>query len=121
VKSKTLDEQSSKELDFFRRLSFGKLPAEGEEKGLEGGVDFAAVFAPVLGGKYWHYQGSLTTPPCSETVHWYVMQTAAHVSQTMVANFKELFPNPMDNRPVQELNGRVITEGVLASSDTEFS
>jgi len=120
VQSKDLDEQTSIELDFFRRLRFGNLPAVGEEKQLKGGVDLAAVFRPQLGGKYWHYQGSLTTPPCSETVHWYVMQTPAHVSTTMVANFKELFPTPMDNRPVQDLNGRPIVSGAIASSDDEF-
>lgn len=121
VHAKDMDDQTSKELDFFRRLKFGKLPVEGEEKTLKGGVDFAATFGPQLGGKYWHYQGSLTTPPCSETVHWYVMQKPAHVSTTMVANFKELFPTPMDNRPVQNLNGRPIMNGAITSTDDEFN
>jgi carbonic anhydrase len=121
VQAKEQDEQSSIELDFFRRLKFGKLPAAGEEKGLKGGVDLAAAFAPQLGGKYWHYRGSLTTPPCSETVHWYVMQKVAHVTGAMVRNFKELFPPPMDNRPVQQLNSRLITNGAIAVGDDEFN
>jgi len=120
VTAKNTDDQTSKELDFFRGLHFGKLPVMGEEKALKGGVDLAVTFAPVMGGKYWHYQGSLTTPPCSETVHWYVMETPAHVSGKMVANFKELFPAPMDNRPVQDLNGRIISYGTIASSFDEF-
>jgi len=120
VRAKEMDEQASTELDFFRRLHFGKLPAVEEEKKLKGGVDLAATFAPQLAGKYYHYQGSLTTPPCSETVHWYVMEKPAHVSTKMVANFKELFPSPMDNRPVQDLNGRTIVSGAIASSDDEF-
>jgi len=120
VSAKELDDQTSEELDFFRRLKFGHLPVAGEEEQLKGGVDLATVFSPQLGGKYWHYQGSLTTPPCSETVHWYVMQTPAHVSKAMVTNFKELFPEPMDNRPVQNLNGRPIVSGAVASSNDEF-
>lgn len=120
VRAKEQDEQTSKELDFFRRLQFGKLPALGEEKALKGGVDVAETFALQLGGKYYHYQGSLTTPPCSETVHWYVMETPAHVSSKMVANFKELFPAPMNNRPVQDRNDRTITYSTIATSENEF-
>jgi len=120
VPAKDTEDGTSKELDFFRRLQFGKLPVIGEEKTLKGGVDLAANFASQLGGKYWHYQGSLTTPPCSETVHWYVMENPAHVSGKMVANFKELFPAPMDNRPVQDLNGRTIVYGGIASTEDEF-
>lgn len=120
VRAKDTDDQTSKELDFFRRLNFGDLPAVGAEKNLKGGVDLAATFAPQLGGKYYHYQGSMTTPPCSETVHWYIMEQPAHVSTSMEANFHELFPSPMNSRPLQDVNGRTITYGVTAAGDDEF-
>lgn len=107
------DRQSALEIAFFRRLGFQNLPLSGESALFSGGVDLAATFAPQLAGNYWHYTGSLTTPPCSETVHWYVMQTPAHVSLGMISHFKELFPTPMDNRPVQNLNGRTIASGVV--------
>jgi len=32
------------------------------------------------GSDYWHYQGSLTTPPCSEGVQWVVMQKPLQIS-----------------------------------------
>lgn len=120
VQAKDTDDQISKELDFFRRLHFGELPAVGTEKDVKGGVDLVVTFAPQLGGKYYHYQGSMTTPPCSETVHWYVMETPAHVATSMAANFHELFPSPMNSRPLQELNGRTITYGAMATGDDEF-
>jgi carbonic anhydrase len=32
------------------------------------------------GGRYWRYQGSLTTPPCSETVEWVVAESPLVIS-----------------------------------------
>lgn len=96
------------ELAFLSNLGFGnKLPHEGEKMAIPGAVDLSA-FAGVFKGGFWHYQGSLTTPPCSETVHWYVMQQPAAVTGAMIVSFKGLFPSPSNNRPVQALNSRTI-------------
>jgi carbonic anhydrase len=40
---------------------------------------------------YVHYQGSLTTPPCSEGVSWFVMATPGSVTDSQVNLF--LFPS----------------------------
>jgi carbonic anhydrase len=37
-----------------------------------------------------HYSGSLTTPPCSENVNWFVMKTPVDVSDTQVKRFEKL-------------------------------
>lgn len=62
---------------------------------------------------FYTYQGSLTTPPCSETVNWLVMKTPLTVSKSQVEKFSKLFGGAT-NRPVQALNGRLIVEQVPA-------
>lgn len=56
---------------------------------------------------YWTYEGSLTTPPCSEIVHWIVMKDPLRVDQADIAKFTALYP--MNARPVQPLNGRAVS------------
>jgi carbonic anhydrase len=109
---------------FFNRLGFSsRLPVEGETimLGADTVLDIGAIFAPQFAGAYYHYQGSLTTPPCSETVHWYLMQTAAGINKAMVNNFKSLFPSPANNRPIQALKGRAVVTSELAVGADEFS
>ena len=55
---------------------------------------------------YYHYLGSLTTPPLTENVEWYVMKTPVEISKSQLASFKKLYDH--NNREVQPLNGRKI-------------
>ena len=55
---------------------------------------------------FYYYQGSLTTPPCTEGVSWYVMKHPIRVSEEQVARFSSFYR--VNARPVQERNGRVI-------------
>jgi len=55
---------------------------------------------------YYHYEGSLTTPPCSETVDWFVLADRIEVAEADIARFAKLFP--MNARPVQNRNRRFI-------------
>jgi len=57
---------------------------------------------------YVTYMGSLTTPPCTEGVLWIVMQQPIQVSPQQLAIFARL--HPMNARPVQPLNDRVIKQ-----------
>ncbi|MFT5115550.1 MAG: carbonic anhydrase [Parasphingorhabdus sp.] len=54
--------------------------------------------------EYYHYSGSLTTPPCSENVNWLVMKTAIQVSDQQVSRFIQLVGE--NARPLQNLNWR---------------
>ncbi len=56
---------------------------------------------------YFHYVGSLTTPPCSEGVKWQVLKNPVSVSADQVAAFTGIFPHSV--RPVQPLNTRSVT------------
>jgi len=56
---------------------------------------------------FWHYNGSLTTPPCSEGVKWYVAQKHIQASHEQIEAMAKLVHHK-NNRPTQELNGRVI-------------
>jgi carbonic anhydrase len=68
--------------------------------------DPATLLPPRRG--YYTYMGSLTTPPCTEGVLWIVMQQPIQVSPQQLAIFARL--HPMNARPVQPLNGRVIKQ-----------
>ena len=57
---------------------------------------------------YWAFEGSLTTPPCSEEVQWHVLKEPVELSKAQLAAFKKLYP--MNARPVQPLNGRALLE-----------
>jgi len=64
--------------------------------------------------KYYTYKGSLTTPPCSEIVDWYVMQKPVRISKEQMDTFKTILTDtspdhyPFNNRPLQNLNKRII-------------
>jgi carbonic anhydrase len=57
---------------------------------------------------YYAFDGSLTTPPCSEGVSWMVLKTPLTLSGAQLAAFRKLFA--MNARPLQPGNGRVIQE-----------
>jgi len=52
----------------------------------------------------WRYEGSLTTPPCSENVKWHVLASPIHASSAQIAAFTALYR--ADARPQQPLGGR---------------
>lgn len=52
------------------------------------------------------YQGSLTTPPCSEIVDWNILQTPVKAMDAGIEAFAELYEN--DARPAQDIERRYI-------------
>ena len=55
---------------------------------------------------YYNYKGSLTTPPCSEVVNWYVLKTPLTASKEQIEVFSKILNN--NYRPVQALNSREV-------------
>lgn len=54
------------------------------------------------------YQGSLTTPPCTENVLWAILTDPLTVSDTAILAFNLFFD--MNARPLQDLNRRFVLE-----------
>ena len=78
-------------------------------KGKENAVDTVTINALGLVPKtkgYYTYTGSLTTPPCTEGITWYVLKTPIEASADQIARFGRLYP--ANARPVQARNDRDI-------------
>lgn len=56
---------------------------------------------------YYHYLGSMTIPPCSEGVSWYVLQTTAEISSEQLDKMNRLLR--YNARPIQNRGDRKIT------------
>ena len=56
---------------------------------------------------YYRYNGSLTTPPCTEGVRWIVMKKPVTISKAQIKKFEKVM-HMHNNRPLQPLNARVI-------------
>ena len=58
--------------------------------------------------EYFTYMGSLSEPPCTEDVLWIVMKQTMQASPEQMALFSRLYP--LNARPIQQSNGRMIKE-----------
>jgi len=84
------------------------LPAEkGKEDHLESVQINVADLLPAK-RSYYTFPGSLTTPPCSENVTWFVLEQPVAVSATEIDQFAKLYPH--NARPTQPLNDRTVQE-----------
>ncbi|WP_394248112.1 carbonic anhydrase [Vibrio profundi] len=55
---------------------------------------------------YYRFNGSLTTPPCSEGVTWLVMKSPISISSEQLTQFKTIYSG--NSRPVQRINARPV-------------
>ncbi|AXT62091.1 carbonic anhydrase family protein [Aquimarina sp. AD10] len=56
--------------------------------------------------EFYTYDGSLTTPGCSEIVTWYVVKESITASAEQLSRFESIMHK--NYRPVQDLNGRTV-------------
>jgi carbonic anhydrase len=77
---------------------------EGEPQTISGTSLDAGELLPAE-QSYYRYNGSLTTPPCTEGVTWFVLATPVELSPAQIASFVSRYDH--NYRPVQPLNERV--------------
>lgn len=79
--------------------------AEGGRKALPNRVAAAGLLPDDR--DYYRYNGSLTTPPCTEGVRWIVMKKPMTVSTPQLEAFRTAL-GVANNRPLQPANARMI-------------
>ncbi|MDR0636801.1 MAG: carbonic anhydrase family protein [Treponema sp.] len=67
-------------------------------------INVADLFSDTQG--VYRYEGSLTTPPCTEGVKWTIAAEAIELSPAQIQAFTSLYAS--NNRPIQALNGREV-------------
>jgi carbonic anhydrase len=82
------------------------MPKQADQKAAPAAVLDAAVLLPE-NRDYYRFNGSLTTPPCTEGVTWIVMKEPVTVSAEQVEAFAHVMHHP-NNRPVQPVNARPV-------------
>ncbi len=68
------------------------------------GVTINAIDMLPTDRSYYRYDGSFTTPPCTEGVKWFVMATPVELSGAQISAFEAIYSG--NYRPVQPMNGR---------------
>lgn len=84
---------------------FSHLPRESEGEITTGATINPADLLPKT-GSYYTFPGSLTTPPCSEGVTWFVLKQPMTISQSELDQFAKLYPH--NARPVQAIHQRKV-------------
>nr|ANJ59781.1 alpha carbonic anhydrase 5 [Exaiptasia diaphana] len=84
----------------------------GEKKDFKGSFNLESLLAGNT-KDYWTYDGSLTTPPCAESVTWFVFKTPIQATEEQMKQFRNLKESDTERlcdnyRPVLPLNGRVV-------------
>jgi len=82
------------------------IPKEKDKESAPDGVTVDPNGLVPANHAYFAFAGSLTTPPCSEEVTWFLLRTPGSVDKTEVKSFAAAYPN--NARPTQPLNGRTV-------------
>ena len=87
------------------KSNLDKFPIEKEVYNSNKSIDLLEILPD--NKSYYHYNGSLTTPPCNEVVNWYLLKDPIEASKKQLDRMSQILNN--NHRPVQNLNGRRIS------------
>ena len=102
-----LYEEGEQHSGLYRLLNYLP-PGIGEDRNLETADVTPKQLVPE-NLDYYRYNGSLTTPPCSEGLRWFVLKSTPPVGSSQIDAFKRAVDGP-NARPIQPLNARVVLE-----------
>lgn len=100
--------EDGKENQIIEKI-WNKMP---HEAGAKAGCGLSAELINNLLPKdksYYRFNGSLTTPPCSEGVRWLVLQNYSSISKEQTKEFLDIFHHE-NNRPIQPINARKVMQ-----------
>ncbi|MCC6543358.1 MAG: carbonic anhydrase family protein [Nitrospirae bacterium] len=97
--------EEGKENNAFKQI-WANMPKKADEKKEVKGASIDASTLLPESLAYYTYPGSLTTPPCTESVTWLVLKEPIQMSAAQIKAFKKLIN--VNNRPIQPLNERKI-------------
>lgn len=87
---------------------WGRIPTEiDKESKYENELITASDLLP-SSREYFYYNGSLTTPPCSENVTWFLLEQPIEISQDQIEYFQKFIDHKA--RPIQKINHRIIVK-----------
>ncbi len=90
------------------RKLWDKMPEQaGDENILPDKLNVSGILPAVR--DYYRFNGSFTTPPCTEGVLWLVMKESVSASKSQNETLARIMHRP-NNRPVQAINARLVLE-----------
>ena len=84
-------------------------PLPEEDKTIKLNPPFDAAALLPYNHDYYRYNGSLTTPPCSEGVLWLVLKQSVTASKAQIDAFTHVMHHP-NSRPLQPVNARAVLQ-----------
>lgn len=89
----TLDENAP-DIDFITSLHLANIKKDHEEE--IDNVHLRKMFSEISKKEKFNYQGSLTTPPWSETVEWFIVKEPLKINRKQLELFKQLWEENPD-------------------------
>jgi carbonic anhydrase len=96
-------------LAFFVEINNEKIDRYGLFQGIENEKHISTIKLEKIlknAGAHFYYEGSLTTPPCTEGVHWIVFDKHIKLHKSQVENFTAIYHR--NYRPVQKKYDRPV-------------